>query len=315
MPFAKSKRYYQKLLRFFTFDIWNVDNMAEGNGSSWGIRYLKILLITIRSVSDHKVGLLAAALTFFSLVAIVPFIAVVYAITKGFGFAKELESLIFANFSEQEEVVQWVLKFANNLLDTNKSGLFGIIGFITFLWSVVWVMISVEQTFNHIWQVKNDKSIARKALVYIGIIILSPILMGGLLLAPLSYNTFIQSIGLDIKFFSTLAPFVAKLMHFLSLCILFFAAYKLIPSAKIGIIPALYAALFTTTAFMCVQMLYWETQIFVVRLNAVYGAFAAIPFFMFWMQINWLLILLGAELSYAFQNFKSYQYNGNKIII
>jgi len=69
MPFAKSKRYYQKLLRFFTFDIWNVDNMAEGNGSSWGIRYLKILLITIRSVSDHKVGLLAAALTFFSLVA------------------------------------------------------------------------------------------------------------------------------------------------------------------------------------------------------------------------------------------------------
>ena len=312
MLFPKIKRYYHVVVRFLTHDIWHFDTIAFGRGTALGVRYLKILLITIRSMSAHKVGLQAAALTFFTMIAIIPFVALVYAITKGFGFTKELESIIYANFSGQEEIVQRILEFANNLLDTSKSGLFGIIGSATFLWSIIWVMISVEQAINNVWQVKNSSSFGRKVLIYTGLIIFSPALIGASFLIPLSYNTFLQSIGLHFKFLTSLEPIVGWLMLFLFLGGLIFAAYKLIPNTKIETMPALYAAIITTIASMAMQALYLETQIFVSRLNAIYGAFAAIPFFMFWMQMNWFLILLGAELSFAFQNIDCYKHYGTK---
>ncbi|MCL2727674.1 MAG: YihY/virulence factor BrkB family protein, partial [Bacteroidales bacterium] len=265
-------------------------------------RHLRILLVTLRNMSLHNVGLQAAAFTFFTMVAIVPFIAVAYAITKGFGFSVELESLIYANFSEQEEIVQWVLTFANNLLNTSKSGLFGIIGFITFFWSVVWAMISVEQAFNQIWQVKSNRSILYTVSVYIGLIILSPVVIGGFFVIPLGYNYLIQTTGLQFAILSPFKPVVVWLLHFVFLATFIFMAYKLIPSTKVRSKPALHATVLTTLAFMAIQMLYVETQLFVSKLNAVYGAFAAIPFFMVWMNMNWFLILLGAEFSYTFQN-------------
>lgn len=266
-----------------------------------------LLFVTLRNMSANRVGIQAGALTFFTLVALIPFIAVVYAITKGFGFTKELETLIYANFTGQEEVIQRILQFANNLLDTSGSGLFGIIGSITFLWSIIWVMISVEQAFNHVWQVKNNHSLWRKALVYLGLIILSPVFIGGSLLIPLSYNTFIQKIGLSINFISSIEPVVGWLVLMVFLCLIFFAAFKLIPNTKVRFGPALKAAIFAAVVFVGIQAIYVETQIFMSRLNAIYGAFAAIPFFMLWMQMNWFLLLLGVELSFAFQHIIHYR--------
>jgi len=291
MPEPKITKYYRKTFHFLSHDIWNMDHRAFGGGKGRGVRYLKILLITLKGMSTHKVGLQAAALTFFSLIAIVPFMAVVYAITRGFGFAGELETLIYSNFSGKEEVVQWVLTFADNLLNTGKSGFFGLIGFFTFCWSIIWLMISVEQMFNHIWQVKNDHPFARKVLVYAGVILLTPLLIGGLFLIP---------------YFTTLRPMAGWILHFLFITLLFFTALKLIPNTKVKILPAFDAALITALAFVVIQALYVGTQVLVSRLNAVYGAFAALPFFMIWLNINWFLMLLGAELSFAFQNIDRY---------
>ena len=255
----------------------------------------------------HSIGLQAAALTFFSIIAIIPFVAVVYAITNGFGFTKELESIIYANFPEQEELVHWILQFAHNLLDTSKSGLFGIIGFLTFSWSIISVLVSVENSFNTLWQVKKSHPITKKLLVYIGIISLSPLLIAVSLMLPLSYGELMQRIGgYDIKLFSSLQLIFGRLLLFFFFCPLIFAAYKLIPNTKVQNRSALRAAIITTVVFMLLQVLYVETQLFVSRLNAIYGAFAAIPFFMMWMQMSWLLILIGAELSYAFQHIDTY---------
>ena len=297
------KKYYHKGVKFLGEDIWHIDGSSLGRWHARGVRSIKILLLTIRGMSVHKVGLQAAAFTFFTLIAIVPFIAVVYAITKGFGFANELESLIYSNFSEREEVVQWILTFANNLLNNSKSGLFGIIGFATFFWSVIWAMISVEQAFNHIWQVKNRHSILRKILTYFGLILFSPVIIGGFFLIPVAYNYFIQHLGLDFSFLSPIRPIVAWLFQFLFVGVLIFVAFKTIPHTKVRIKPALHAAILTTVAFMGIQALYVETQLFVSKINAVYGAFAAIPFFMMWIDINWFMILLGAEFSYSIQNY------------
>ena len=306
MPNRKITKYFRNAAHFLKHDIWNIDHRKYGGGKARGVRYLKILLVTLRGMSSHKVGLQAAALTFFSLIAIVPFIAVVYAVTRGFGLAGELESIIYANFGEQEQMLQWILSFADNLLNTSKSGFFGIIGFLTFCWSIVWLMISVEQMFNHVWQVKNDHSIPRRALAYSGFMILSPLLILGLFMIPLSYNNFVQATGWNLTFLNSLKPVVGWFLHFVLFALLFWAAFIFIPNAKVRMLPALYAALFTALAFVVLQALYVGTQVLVSKLNAVYGVFAALPFFMMWLNINWFLILLGAELSFAFQNYDRY---------
>ena len=307
MTYREVKYYYLKTIRFITKDIWKLDGSAYSRWKAMGLRYLKALIISIRGMSMNNVGLQAASLTFYSLIAIIPFVAVVYAITNGFGFTKELETIIYANFHEQEAIVHKVLQFAGNLLDTSKSGFFGAIGFFTFSWSIIWVMVSVEQAFNTIWQVKKSAPLPRKILVYILLITFSPLLITISLMIPLSYGDFIQRIGGDhIKFISSVQPILGKVVLFIFFCPVIFAAFKLIPNTKVRTLPAFHASVITTIVFILTQVLYVETQLFVSRLNAVYGAFAAIPFFMMWLQTSWFLILVGAELSYAFQHSDNY---------
>ena len=308
MTIPSPKKQYQKWAQFLSHDIWHVDSAAYGRRKALALRYLKIILITFRSFSMNRAGIQAAALTFFTLIAIIPFVAVVFAITQGFGYAKEFNELIYYNFSEQEDVVHWVLQFAQNLLATGKEGFFGIVGFVFFFVSILWVMASVEQSFNRVWQVKNNHSLARKILIYITLIIVSPLIIAGAFAIPLSYHRVIEGLGLDFIWISSLVSFLGRMVLFLFVGLTFFLAFKFIPNTKVRAIPALNAAIIITLAFTLVQMVYVETQLFVSRLNAVYGAFAAVPLFMIWININWFILLMGAELSFAFQNLGRYEF-------
>ena len=308
MNFSSLKKFYQKWVQFLSHDIWHVDGTAYGRKKSLALRYLKIILITFRSFSMNRAGIQAAALTFFTLIAIIPFVAVVFAITQGFGYAKEFNDLIYYNFAEQEDVVHWVLQFAQNLLDTGKEGFFGIVGFLIFFISIIWVMASVEQSFNRVWQVKNNHSFARKTLIYLSLIIISPLIFAGAFAIPLSYHRVIAGLGLDFAWMSSVVSFFGRMILFFFVGVFFFLAFKFIPNTKVRIMPAINAAIIITLAFTVVQIVYVETQLFVSRLNAIYGAFAAVPLFMIWININWFILLLGAEMSFAFQNLGSYEF-------
>ena len=308
MTLPSPKKQYQKLVQFLSHDIWHVDSAAYGRRKALALRYLKIIILTFRSFSMNRAGIQAAALTFFTLIAIIPFVAVVFAITQGFGYAKEFNDLIYYNFAEQEDVVHWVLQFAQNLLETGKEGFFGIVGFVFFFVSILWVMASVEQSFNRVWQVKNNHSLARKILMYLSLIILSPLIIAGAFAIPLSYHRVIAGLGLDYISISSLVSFMGRMILFVFVGLFFFLAFKLIPNTKVRIMPAINAAIIITLAFTVVQMVYVETQLFVSRLNAIYGAFAAVPLFMIWININWFILLLGAEMSFAFQNLDRYEF-------
>ena len=90
--------------------------------------------------------------------------------------------------------------------------------------------------------------------------------------------------------------------------------YKYIPNVKVHFIAAFNAALIAAIAFIVVQYLYLETQILVSRLNAIYGAFAAIPLFLIWMNVSWIIILFGAEISHAYQYVDSYSIDNNVLL-
>ena len=171
---------------------------------------------------------------------------------------------------------------------------------------MIWLMSRVEWSFNRIWKVERNRILWKRVLAYIVTMTASPFVIMVFLSVALSISDGIEAIGLEIPFLSSISTFLVWLSFFAFMTVVLTAMYILIPNARVRLLPALSAALISSLAFTVVQYLYMETQMFVSRMNAVYGVFAAIPLFMVWLNIGWFIILLGSELSYVFQNVDNY---------
>ncbi len=303
----KSPKYIAgRLKRFLTEDIWNLDIESFSRAKARSIKYLKVLIITIKTFSAERIGFQATALSFFGTMAVVPFIAIVFAITDGLGLADKLETLLYSYFVNSQETINMVLGFANNIIATAKSSSMGLVSALVFVWLVFWMMISVERVFNNVWRVRKSRNIFKRISFYVTILMISPFVILLFFSGSMVYSNMLKGIGLDIAYFESLASLAAWVLFYAVATLTFSAMYKFIPNHKVIYSSALRAASVSAFAFTVLQYLYLETQLFVTRLNMVYGAVAAIPLFMVWMNIGWFIILFGAELSYAYQHVDNY---------
>ena len=295
-----------RLKRFISEDIWNLDIGEFSRAKARFIKYLKVLIITIKTFSAEKIGFQAVALSFFGTMSVVPFLAVVFAITDGLGLADKLETLLYSYFSNSQETINMVLGFANNIIDTAQSSAMGLVSALLFVWLVFWMMISVERVFNNVWRVRKSRNIFKRISFYIAILLIAPFVIMLFFSGSIIYSNLLKGVGLDIEYFESIASVLAWVLFYIVAALTFSAMYKFIPNHKVLYSNALRASAISALAFTVLQYLYLETQLFVTRLNMVYGAVAAIPLFMFWMNFGWFIILFGAELSYAYQNVDNY---------
>ena len=295
-----------KVKRFITEDIWNLDIEDFSRAKARSIKYLKVLIITIKTFSAEKIGFQAVALSFFGTMSVVPFLAVVFAITGGLGLADKLKDLLYEYFNNSQETIDMVLGFATNIIDTAQSSTMGLISALLFLWLVFWMMISVERVFNNVWRVKKSRNIFKRISFYIAILFIAPFVIMLFFSGSIVYSNMLKGIGLGVAYFESIASIMAWVLFYIVATLTFSAMYKFIPNYKVLYSNALRSAAVSAFAFTVLQYLYLETQLFVTRLNMVYGAVAAIPLFMFWMNFGWFIILFGAELSYAYQHVDSY---------
>lgn len=295
----------RKLKEFFRDDIWNINTSDLGRAKAKVVRYTRIIILTAKNFSRQNVGQQAVALSFFSTMALVPFLAVAFAISNYAGLGTYLRELIYENFG-RDTIVDHILTFADNIIAASQQGIYGIISFLIFLWMVIWLMSMVEWSFNRIWKVERNRILWKRVLAYAVTMTASPFIIMVFLSVALSISDGINAIGLEIPLLSSISTFLIWLSFFVFMVIVLTAMYILIPNAKVRLLPAFSAAVISSVAFTTVQYLYMETQMFVSRLNAVYGVFAAIPLFMVWLNIGWFIILLGSELSYVFQNVDNY---------
>ena len=300
--------YYKKAFRFVTRDVWQADVRKYNRPGAYSIRQLRIFLITLKGAKEDKVPLHSAALTFYTLMAVVPIAATLFALAKGFGISEQLNQVLGNAFPNQDDVIEQITVFAENAINNTKSGWLGSLGIVFLLWSVIKVMNHIEVSFNHVWQVKRNRSWARKFTDYLAVIIVAPF-----------FFVFSSSISLNIRYnvgswfegvpllehaghlFGTLIPFA---LVYIMLTVL----YVIIPNTKVKVMPAFWGAVFAGTLFQLMQNLYIYTQISVSKYSAIYGAFAALPLLFLWVNISWQLVLLGAELSFAYQNVERYRY-------
>ncbi len=272
------------------------------------VKYLKVLIITIKGFSNDKVALQATNLSFFSAMSVVPFVSLMFAVTNGFGAGKKLEELLYAYFEGNKEVISYILTFANNIINTSQNGLFGVISFLFLISTVLFLMLNIEKAFNEIWKLNSGRSFKKRAAYYLLLLIVSPLVIFIFLTLGVIYSNTLHSAGLIIDRFIPVTSIFTWLISYLFISGVFTIMYKFIPSTKVKLAAAFNSAIILAFAFIVVQFFYLETQILVTGLNAVYGVFAAIPLFLIWMNISWTLILFGAELSHAYQNVDNYKY-------
>ena len=295
-----------KLKSFIKDDIWTLELEEFSKAKARFIKYLKVMMITIKTFSNEKIGFQAVALSFFSTMSVVPFIAIMFAVTGGLGLADKLKELLYLYFNNSQEIIDIVLGFAQNIIDTAQSSAMGLFSALLFAFIVVWMMLNVERVFNNVWKVRKSRNLFKRLSYVIVMILLSPFVVMVFFAGSVVYSNALEYLGLDIAGFGFFKTVLTWTLFAAATALIFSAMYKFIPNAHVVYKSAFRAAIPAAMAFSLMQYMYLETQVFVTRLSTIFGAFAAVPLFMVWINIGWFIILIGAEIAYAFQNVDNY---------
>lgn len=303
---------------FIKGDIWRVRLKDLPRKKSFLIKQLRIFLLSLRGFDEDKCQLRASALTFYSLISIVPVAAMLFGIAKGFGFEKRLEQQLLEQFQGQEEVITRVIAFAHSLLASTKGGVIAGVGVVLLFWAVIKVLGNIEASFNDIWGIQEPRSLGRKFSDYLSVMLLCPIL----LILSSSVTVFIttqvtmivEKIAL-LGIFSPLISIVLNMLPYGIVWILFSFLYIFMPNTRVSVKSGLLAGIIAGTIYQIVQLGYITFQVGTAKYNAIYGSFAALPLFLIWLQLSWLIVLFGAEFSFAHQNVDTYEFEPDSLKI
>lgn len=300
-----------RIIDFIKTDIWRIRLRDIPRVKSFFLKLLRIIVLAVRGFDEDRCQLRAAALTFYSLLSIVPVVAILFGIAKGFGFQEVLEKELLEKFSAHQAVLIQVMDFAKSLLETTRGGLIAGIGLVILFWTVIKVLGSIERSFNNVWGVTTPRPLGRKFTDYIAVILIAPVLFilsSSITVFITSQVTFITEKFALLGYFSSLIFFLLKLLPYCIVWILFTFIYIFMPNTRVTFTSGLVAGIVAGSIYALVQWGYVTFQIGVAKYNAIYGSFAALPLFLAWLQLSWLIVLFGAEISFSHQNVDTYEF-------
>ena len=272
------------------------------------VKIVKIINLSVRSFLDRDLQLRSCALTYNTVLAVIPALAMLFAIARGFGFQNLMQSELLRYFPAQRQALETALTYVDNYLAQASQGIFIGIGLIFLLWTLVSLMSNVEDTFNHVWRISAKRSLQRKFTDYTALFLLLPVLM----VCSAGITIFLSDAVQSVFKGHSVTPMMHRLLAMTPTVIswlIFTAAYYLIPNTKVNLKGALFAGVLCGTLFQGVQWLFVTGQVYVSKYNAIYGSFAFLPLVLVWMQLSWLITLAGVLLTYAWQNFDLFAYN------
>jgi membrane protein len=315
------KDYKQRLLRrssavgqFLKTDIWRLQGHKLPPRRLFWITQLRIVLLAIRRFVEDKCDSRASALTFYSLLSIVPVVAMAFAVAKGFGMEKILAEQLLAKLEGQEEIAERIIGFARSMLENTKGGAIAGVGIVVLIWTVVKVLGNIEAAFNDIWGVTTARKMGRKLADYLSVMMLCPILLITASSVTVLVTTRVTAMLERLSFLGYLANVIVwslKVLPYGVIWVVFTFIYAFMPNTKVQFKSALWAGILAGTIYQLTQLAYITFQIGVANYGAIYGSFAALPLFLVWLQLSWLILLLGAEFSFAHQNVATYEFESD----
>lgn len=321
--------------KFFREELWDMDLSTLPRLKKTGMTTLRITGIVAKGLITDRCTLQASALTYFTLMSMVPVLAMMLAVAKGLGAQEALMDRVgiekvvveatngadatvgyaIAKGSKLAELppqsTDMITRAAEVILSAVESASFGTIGAIglaVLLWSVIKVMGKIENTFNEIWGVKEPRTWLRKFSDYISVLVLVPVMV----LVATSINALLKSDQVAEMLQSKIGPLYylyEKLLGLSGVSFLFIAfmcLYMFMPNTRVKLFPALVGGIIGGVTWFAWQAIYFFAQVGLAQKNAIYGTFAAIPFFLFWVYLSWVIVLFGAEVAFAVQNHRTY---------
>ena len=242
---------------------------------------LKKLLLAIEFFTTRRVIDMAAALTYSTLLALVPILAVVFGVARGFGYNKYIEVWFRDTLSSQPHAADAIISFVNSYLVHTKSGVFLGVGLVLMLYTVLMLTMNIEKTFNAIWQVKHRRSLYRAITDHLAMLLIVPVVI-------------VVASGLSIA--------GARLLPYVLMVVVFMGMYMCVPNTKVKLRAVIVPGILAGVGMQALQLFYIHAQVLLSSYNAIYGSFAALPLFMLWVQLSWTICLFGVELCYTNQN-------------
>lgn len=284
-----------RLLAYWNEGIWSDSRTV------WWVNVLKTLNISVKSFLNKDLQTQACALTYRTTLAIVPALAMLFAIGRGFGFQKVLQDELFQIFPGQRSAIDASLIFVDSYLSHSSEGIFVGVGIAVLLWTLISLLSNVETTFNYIWGVRQGRSLWRKITDYTAMLLILPILM----ICASGLNIFLSTTlqnAFDFAFMTPVISVCFEVGSWLFTWLFFAGVFMLIPNTKVRFANAFIAGAVTGTAFKVLQWLFVSGQLYVTKYNAIYGSFSFLPLLLLWVQLTWMAVIIGALICYSSQN-------------
>lgn len=300
------------LIQFFKVRIWEIQLRDLHPLKAFLIRILRVILLASQGFMRNHGQRTASILTYYSLLNVVPVVAVAFAIAKGFGLEKMIEKQILqmsvkANW--QADMTNQLIAFSHKFLEQAKGGVIAGIGVVLLFWTVISILGKIEESLNHIWEIKRSRTLVRKFTDYIAIIVFAPILLtissSATVLVTSQLKIIFNKIAL-LGMFSKVILFLLNLLPYASIWALLTMLYLIIPNTRIPFRSALIGGVTAGTIAQIVQWLYFKFQIGVARYGAIYGSFSALPLLLGLLQISWMVVLFGAEIAHANGHYETF---------
>lgn len=297
-----------KIRQFLLHDLWEIP--AEFIPAE----VLRRIIVTTRCFLQERMYFRASALTYSTLFATVPLLAIIFAVAKGFGLSTLVEQLIKDNLVATPDVQDTLIGFVNSYLSHSSGGLFLGFGVLLLLWTLFNLTSSIENTFNQIWQVKHARPLSRQLTDYTAIIFLLPIFIVATTGLSIFIYQILDTLSTDEMVLRPAVILIIKISPWVLTSLFFTGMFMYLPNTRVKLSSALLAGVISGAAFQLLQWGYLNSQVWLTSYNAIYGSFAALPLFLLMCQIAWTITLFGCTLAYVNQNFKSF-YRGKENVI
>ncbi|HBK29181.1 MAG TPA: YihY/virulence factor BrkB family protein, partial [Parabacteroides sp.] len=274
--FRQIQAFLNWAIHFVTYDIWRITENEMSGLKIIYIDIIKTIILAIRGFRNENLQTRASALTYNTLLSIVPLLAVLLGIAKGFGFQNAVRNELMHFFPGQQAELGKAFGFVESYLAQAQGGIIVGIGVVMLFYTVINLISSIEDAFNDIWQINKSRTWFRKISDYLALFIVMPVLM----ISSSGLSIFISTLRntiLDQYLFLT--PLVELALHitpYLFTSLAFTGLYIALPNTKVKFLNGLIAGVFAGCAFQFFQLVYISGQIWVSKYNAIYGSFAAL---------------------------------------
>lgn len=301
---ADSPGILERARRFVEQDIWAWEPQPS-SVSAWAVRPLQLVVLLGEGFLRDHLLLRASALTYVSLLAVIPLLALMFSIVGAIGVSDDLMRLVVERFAAGNPEAQAKIV---SVVEGVKLAQLGTIGAVMLLLTTVLAIGNVEQALNEIWGVREQRDYVRRFTDYLAVLVTAPLLLALAISAGAAFRS--QTLVQEMLAYDTLAQLYQIGLQYvptLVIAVAFTFLYRFLPNTHVRITSAALGGIVAAVLFSMAQWAYVGFNVGAARYNALVGGAAYLPLLFVWIYVSWAIVLVGAELAFAHQNLDHYR--------